>query len=94
MKNAQPLQRCPKCGQVIRDNPHPLTERQHEVLAFLREYIAANGYAPSYGEIAAHFQFKTQATVHEHLTNLERKGHLRRRYNESRSIELVEATDV
>jgi repressor LexA len=29
------------------------------------------------------------ATVHEHLTNLERKGYIRRSYNESRSIEVL-----
>ena len=29
------------------------------------------------------------ATVHEHLTNLERKGYIRRSYNESRAIEIL-----
>jgi repressor LexA len=29
------------------------------------------------------------ATVHEHLSNLERKGYIRRSYNESRAIEIL-----
>jgi repressor LexA len=35
------------------------------------------------------FSFNSLATVHEHLTNLEQKGFIRRSHNESRSIELV-----
>ena len=40
-------------------------------------------------EIADHFSFQSLATVHEHLTNLERKGSIRRSYNESRAIEVL-----
>ena len=67
----------------------PLTKRQSELLAYLRGYIDDRGYAPSFEEIAAHFGFQSLATVHEHLTNLERKGYIRRQYNESRGIELL-----
>jgi repressor LexA len=67
----------------------PLTRRQSEILEFLRSQIAANGYAPSFEEIAERFSFASLATVHEHLTNLERKGYIKRSYNESRSIEVL-----
>ncbi len=67
----------------------PLTKRQREILVFIEEQIKAQGYAPSFEEIAEHFRFQSLATVHEHLTNLERKGYIRRTYNESRSIELL-----
>ncbi len=66
-----------------------LTKRQSEILAYLREHIAGQGYAPSFEEIAERFTFASLATVHEHLTNLERKGYIRRQYNESRSIEVL-----
>jgi repressor LexA len=39
--------------------------------------------------MATHFSFSSLATVHEHLTNLERKGYIRRAHKESRAIELV-----
>lgn len=66
-----------------------LTKRQNEILAYLRAHIADHGYAPSFEEIAEQFTFASLATVHEHLTNLERKGYIRRQYNESRSIEVL-----
>jgi repressor LexA len=66
-----------------------LTKRQNEILTYLRAHIAEHGYAPSFEEIAEQFAFASLATVHEHLTNLERKGYIRRQYNESRSIEVL-----
>jgi repressor LexA len=66
-----------------------LTKRQNEILVYLRAAIAEHGYAPSFEEIAEKFTFASLATVHEHLTNLERKGYIRRQYNESRSIEVL-----
>jgi repressor LexA len=67
----------------------PLTKRQREILGYLEEYIRSRGYAPSFEEIAEHFRFQSLATVHEHLSNLERKGYIKRCYNESRSVEIL-----
>lgn len=67
----------------------PLTKRQSELVNYLRQFIAERGYAPSFEEIGEHFGFQSLATTHEHLTNLERKGYIRRRYNESRGIEVI-----
>src|SRR6478736_6817057 len=67
----------------------PLTRRQSEILSYLQRHILDRGYAPSFEEIAEQFGFQSLATVHEHLTNLERKGYIRRSYNESRSIEVL-----
>ena len=67
----------------------PLTRRQKEILDHIGEYIEAHGYAPSFEEIASYFGYSSLATVHEHLSNLERKGYIRKAYNESRSIELI-----
>ena len=67
----------------------PLTKRQSEILEFVRGYINDQGYAPSFEEIAEKFDFQSLATVHEHLSNLERKGYIRRAHNESRAIEVL-----
>ncbi|MBI2796077.1 MAG: transcriptional repressor LexA [Gemmatimonadetes bacterium] len=67
----------------------PLTKRQREILDYLNEYADAQGYAPSFEEIAEHFDYSSLATVHEHLSNLERKGYIKRSYNESRAIEIL-----
>jgi repressor LexA len=67
----------------------PLTKRQREILDYLTGYIDDHGFAPSFEEIATAMKYTSLATVHEHLTNLERKGVIRRSYNESRSIEVL-----
>lgn len=65
----------------------PLTKRQKQILDYIRSFIDEQGYAPSFEEIAEAFGYSSLATVHEHLTNLERKGYIRKSFNESRSIE-------
>jgi repressor LexA len=67
----------------------PLTKRQSEILSYLQGHIHDRGYAPSFEEIAEQFGFQSLATVHEHLTNLERKGYIHRAHNESRAIEIL-----
>ena len=67
----------------------PLTKRQREILNYLTVYSEQNGFAPSFEEIAENFDYNSLATVHEHLTNLERKGYIKRSYNESRAIEIL-----
>lgn len=66
-----------------------LTKRQREILDYLSGYSEDNGYAPSFEEIARKFNYNSLATVHEHLSNLERKGYIKRSYNESRAIEIL-----
>src|SRR6476646_10663155 len=66
-----------------------LTKRQREILTYLSNYTEEHGYAPSFEEIATQFDYNSLATVHEHLTNLERKGYIKRHYNESRAIEIL-----
>jgi repressor LexA len=68
-----------------------LTKRQREILDFIESFIQASGYSPSFEEIAEFFGYRSLATVHEHLSNLERKGYIRRNYNESRSVEPLES---
>jgi repressor LexA len=67
----------------------PLTKRQREILNYLGSYSEQHGYAPSFEEIADSFGYSSLATVHEHLSNLERKGYIKRSYNESRAIEIL-----
>jgi repressor LexA len=66
-----------------------ITKRQKELLDYVRGYIAKNGYAPTLEEIGRHFSLASLATVHKHLTNLERKGRIRRHANQSRALEVV-----
>ena len=67
-----------------------LTKRQKEIFDFVRESIRQDGYAPSLEEIGAEFGLSSVATVHKHVQNLVEKGVLRKAWNRSRSIEVVE----
>jgi repressor LexA len=67
-----------------------LTKRQFQVLSVLDRFVKENGYCPSFDEIGKSLQLSSLATVHKHLNTLERKGFIRRDYNRSRSIEIVD----
>ena len=66
-----------------------LTRRQKQVLDFLVSFINRQGYSPSFEEIGAGLELSSLATVHKHLQTLEKKGFIRRGYNQSRSVEVV-----
>ncbi len=66
-----------------------VTRRQKEVIDFLEAFVARSGYSPSFEEIARGMGLKSLATVHKHITNLEKKGMLDRVHNRSRSIDLL-----
>ena len=67
-----------------------LTKRQKEVLDYLVAFLNKHGYSPSFEEIARALKLTSLATVHKHLSTLERKGYLRRGYNQSRSLEILQ----
>lgn len=68
----------------------PLTRRQRELLDFLSTFISDKGYSPTLEEIGQGLGLSSLATIHKHLRNLEQKGMIRRRWNHSRSIQLVD----
>lgn len=66
-----------------------LTERQTEILDFIRDYIAEEHLPPAVADIARAFKFKSPNAVTGHLRALKRKGHIRLRPGRARNIELV-----
>jgi repressor LexA len=66
-----------------------LTKRQKQLYDYLDDFIARHGYAPTLEEIGERFKLSSLATVHKHLTNLEDKGLIKRKWNFSRAIEMV-----
>src|SRR5260370_23285688 len=67
-----------------------LTERQGDILQFIRDFQAAQGVAPTHREICDQFGFSSYGTVYKHLSLLEKKGLIRRDWNQKRGVELVE----
>ncbi|HEV7920817.1 MAG TPA: FaeA/PapI family transcriptional regulator, partial [Thermoanaerobaculia bacterium] len=67
-----------------------LTERQRDILQFIRDYQRKEGVAPTHREICDHFGFSSYGTVYKHLSLLEKKGLIRRDWNQKRGVELVD----
>ena len=66
-----------------------ITKRQRQVYDFIHGFVQKNGYSPSFEEIGEGLGLSSLATVHKHVTNLEKKGLLKRDYNRSRSIDVL-----
>ena len=66
-----------------------ITKRQREIYDFIAHFVAEHGYSPSFEEIGDGTNLSSLATVHKHITNLEKKGLLKRDYNRSRSIDVL-----
>ncbi len=67
-----------------------LTATQHKVLDFIRQYLAAQAYAPSLSEIAVGIGIRSKGTAHRHVQALAEAGYLRLIPGRKRGIELVD----
>ncbi|HEX7831626.1 MAG TPA: transcriptional repressor LexA [Thermoanaerobaculia bacterium] len=67
-----------------------LTERQRDILNFIRDFQKERGVAPTHREICDHFGFSSYGTVYKHLSLLEKKGLIRRDWNQKRGVEVVD----
>jgi SOS-response transcriptional repressor LexA len=65
------------------------TKKQKQLLTFIQEFIAVHGYGPSYREIMKGVGYNSPASVALHVNNLIARGHLRKKNNSARSIEVV-----
>ncbi|HSX42065.1 MAG TPA: transcriptional repressor LexA [Candidatus Saccharimonadales bacterium] len=66
-----------------------LTPKQKQILDFIQAFIGEHDYAPSYREIADHFEFSSVATVAEHVDNLKNKGYLSSDESTYRSLKVT-----
>lgn len=66
-----------------------LTQRQRKCLDFIADYIAGNGRAPTYREIADAMNWANRGTVNQFINALEKRGYLRRLPGHIRSIQLI-----
>ncbi len=66
-----------------------ITERQEEVLAFIKDFAHKRGFPPTVREIAAHLGITSLKAVERHLGALEKKGYIRKTGGISRAIEVI-----
>lgn len=65
------------------------TLRERDTLAFIKDYIAENGYAPTMAEIADGIGIKSRGVVHRYVTALRDAGDICITPNKHRNIELM-----
>ena len=66
-----------------------LTEKEKQVLTFIKHNVMSKGYPPSVREIGQSVGLSSSSTVHSYLKKLENKGYLRRDPNKTRAMEVV-----
>ena len=67
-----------------------ITNKQREVLEYLKQQVLTKGYPPSVREICDAVGLKSTSSVHAHLESLERNGYIRKDPTKPRAIEIVD----
>jgi repressor LexA len=69
----------------------PLSDRQQQVLDYIRAKVADRGYPPSVREIGEALGLSSPSTVHSHLSSLVKLGYIRKDPTKPRAIEVLGA---
>ncbi len=67
-----------------------ITEKQMQILEYIKESILQRGYPPTVREICDRVKLKSTSSVHAHLEQLEKNGYIRRDPAKPRTIEIVD----
>ncbi|EOD01737.1 transcriptional repressor LexA [Caldisalinibacter kiritimatiensis] len=67
-----------------------LTQKQLEILQFIKSEIQTKGYPPAVREICKAVNLRSTSTVHGHLSKLEKKGYIRKDPTKPRAIEVLD----
>ena len=68
-----------------------ISKRQLQVLAYIAEFSASQGYPPSVRDIGEHVGLASPSTVFSHLSSLERKGFIRKEKDSARALIILDA---
>ncbi len=67
-----------------------ISEKQREILEFMKERILDKGYPPTVREICEKVNLKSTSSVHSHLETLEKNGYIKRDPTKPRAIEICD----
>lgn len=67
-----------------------ISNKQKEILEFIKSKIINKGYPPSVREICEAVKLKSTSSVHSHLETLEKNGYIRRDPSKPRAIEIID----
>ncbi|MCI9545339.1 MAG: transcriptional repressor LexA [Lachnospiraceae bacterium] len=68
-----------------------ITEKQQEILDFIKNEILNRGFPPSVRDICKAVHLKSTSSVHSHLETLEKNGYIRRDPTKPRAIEILDS---
>lgn len=71
-------------------NQSKISDKQQQILDFMKDEILTKGYPPSVREICEAVHLKSTSSVHSHLETLEKYGYIRRDPTKPRAIEIVD----
>ena len=66
-----------------------LTKKQHELLMFINQRLAANGVAPSFDEMKDALNLRSKSGIHRLISGLEERGFIHRLPHRARALEVV-----
>ena len=69
-----------------------ISEKQKEILEYIKQEILNKGYPPAVREICEAVHLKSTSSVHSHLETLEKNGYIRRDPTKPRAIEIMDDT--
>ena len=67
-----------------------ISQKQSEILEYIKEQILQRGYPPAVREICEAVHLKSTSSVHSHLETLEKNGYIRRDPTKPRAIEIID----
>ena len=67
-----------------------ITDKQREILEYIKNEILNRGFPPAVREICEAVNLKSTSSVHAHLESLEKNGYIRRDPTKPRAIEIVD----
>ena len=67
-----------------------ITEKQSQILEYIKSEILNKGYPPSVRDICQAVNLKSTSSVHSHLETLEKNGYIRRDPTKPRTIEILD----
>ena len=70
-----------------------LTQKQIEILLYIKSEVQRQGYPPAVRDICKALDIKSTSTVHGHLEKLEAKGYIRKDPTKPRAIEILDRDD-
>ncbi len=72
----------------------PISEKQKQILRFIQEYTASEGYPPAVREIAAAVGLRSPSSVHAHVKHLRELGYLEQSEGKTRTVKLTGQTGM